>query len=38
MVALEERGVPASELDAIRADLVLIESRLESGEASGGAK
>ena len=30
MAALEERGVPASELDAIRADLVLIESRLES--------
>ena len=38
MAALEERGVPASELDAIRADLVLIESRLESGETPGGVK
>jgi hypothetical protein len=35
MAALEQRGVPASELDAIRADLVLIESRLESADAAG---
>ena len=28
MAALEEHGVPASELDAIRADLAALESRL----------
>ena len=33
MLELEKRGVPASELDAIRADLVLIESRLEAANA-----
>jgi Protein of unknown function (DUF3302) len=38
MAGLEERGVPASELDAIRADLELIESRLESGGTPGGVK
>ncbi len=31
--ALEERGVPASELDAIRTDLAAIESRLAAGVA-----
>jgi Protein of unknown function (DUF3302) len=35
MQTLEQRGVPASDLDAIRADLVLIESRLESAGATG---
>ena len=29
---LEERGVPASELDAIRADLAALESRLAAGD------
>jgi hypothetical protein len=38
MAELEKRGVPASELDAIRADLVLIESRLEAGDAAGKVK
>ena len=32
VAALEGRGVPASELDAIRADLALIEARLSPGE------
>ena len=32
MAALEERGVPASELDAIRADLAAIEARLAASE------
>ena len=31
---LEERGVPASELDAIRADLSALESRLAAGDRS----
>jgi hypothetical protein len=34
MTALEKGGVPASELDAIRADLVLIESRRETAAAA----
>lgn len=38
MAELEKRGVPASELDAIRADLVLIESRLDAGDAAGRVK
>ncbi len=32
VAALEGRGVPATELDAIRADLAMIESRLENGD------
>jgi len=35
MAALEERGVPASELDAIRTDLALLESRLARRDAPG---
>jgi Protein of unknown function (DUF3302) len=35
MVALEEHGVPASELDAIRADLAVLESRLAKSDARG---
>jgi hypothetical protein len=35
VAALEERGVPASELDAIRTDLAAIESRLAAGDARG---
>jgi Protein of unknown function (DUF3302) len=33
VAALEGRGVPASELDAIRADLVALESRLAASDA-----
>jgi hypothetical protein len=33
MIALEERGVPASELDAIRTDLAVIERRLAASGA-----
>ena len=32
VAALEERGVPASELDAIRSDLAAIETRLATGD------
>ena len=32
VAALEERGVPASELDAIRADLAALESRLAASD------
>ena len=35
VAALEGRGVPASELDAIRTDLATIESRLAAGDARG---
>ena len=35
VAALEGRGVPASELDAIRADLAALESRLADGRARG---
>jgi len=38
MATLEKSGVPASELDAIRADLVLLESRRESAGAAGEVK
>ena len=38
MDALEKRGIPASELDAIRADLVLLESRVEAREPAGMVK
>ena len=34
VTALEEHGVPASELDAIRADLAAIETRLAASDAS----
>ena len=34
VAALEEHGVPASELDAIRADLAAIETRLAASDAS----
>lgn len=33
IAGLEERGVPASELEAIRADLAAIEARLSAGDA-----
>jgi len=33
VAALEARGVPASELDAIRTDLAVLEARLASGDA-----
>ncbi len=36
VAALEEHGVPAHELDAIRADLVAIESRLTAGDRNEG--
>jgi hypothetical protein len=35
VAALEGRGVPASELDAIRSDLATIESRLAAGDVRG---
>jgi hypothetical protein len=38
MAALEKRGVPSSELDAIRADLVLIESRVDAQDVVGVVK
>jgi hypothetical protein len=38
LATLEERGVPASELDAIRADVAAIESRLAAAGVAGEAK
>ena len=38
VAALETRGVPASELDAIRADLAAIESQLAAGTPAGTAQ
>jgi hypothetical protein len=35
LAALEGRGVPASELDAIRTDLAALESRLAAGDSRG---
>jgi hypothetical protein len=33
VAAMQDRGVSANELDAIRSDLALLESRLAAGEA-----